>query len=90
MSFIPVCRGLSRDMPHGLDHIRLKRWADTRTGLPRGEVALRKQNKLSAEPFPGLHAAGPGETGLQRQETGDRQRVTLHGKIGTVGRQLRL
>lgn len=71
-------------MPHGLDHIRLKRWADTRTGLPRGEVALRKQNKLSAEPFPGLHRGGPrgdrqtGQTGLQAAETGDRRPAQSH------------
>lgn len=66
MSSIPVCRGLSSYMPDGLDHIRLKRWADTRTGLPRGEVALRKQNKLSAEPFPGRRGGLRGD----KPETG--------------------
>lgn len=69
MSSIPVCRGLSSYMPDGLDHIRLKRWADTRTGLPRGEVALRKQNKLSAEPFPGRTRRAPGRR-ARDSETG--------------------
>lgn len=65
MSWIPVCRGLSSEMPHGLDHIRLKRWADTRTGgladrptARRGRTGETKQTEGGSLPRHRVRPAG--------------------------------